>query len=99
MSIESVKSLTFYKPLPKGSPTSAHTPDGTHNDHVTCSDHAMNTKIGGEKYSCSLDNPFKAKGHKPSRTQRAHPMVREGKRKNMGEVYSALSTGLLLDLT
>ena len=81
--------------VPRGSPTSSHTSDGTHNDHVTCSDHAMNTKIGGEKYSCSLENPFKAKGHKPSRTQRAQAMVREGKRKNMGKVSSATSTGLL----
>ena len=82
-------------PVPRGSPISANIPDGTHNDHVTCSDDAMNSKIGGEKYSCSLENPFKAKGHKPSRTQRAQAMLREGKRKNMGEVCSATSTGLL----
>ena len=42
-----------------------------------------------------MENPFKAKRHKPSRTQRAQAVVREGTRMNMGEVSSAFSTGLL----
>ena len=82
-------------PLSQGQPVCSQTPDGTHSDHVTFSGKAINTQKIVETCSCSLENPFKAKRCKPSRTQRAQAMVREGKRKNVGEVCSAISTELL----
>ena len=41
-----------------------------------------------------MENPFIIKGYKPSRTQRTQVTVKEGMKK-VGEVGSAISTGLL----
>ena len=89
-------SLTFYPPLcPRGSPICPQTPEGTHNDRVTFSDNGIKTNKCIETYRCSTENSTKAKWHKSSRAQRTQAMVREGTRKNMGEVCSAVSKGIL----
>ena len=68
-------------PLSQGQPVCSQTPDGTYSDHVTFSGNAINTKIIVETCSCSLENPFKSKRCKTSRTQKAQATVREGERK------------------
>ena len=80
--------------VPKGSPNSVQTPDGTLSDHVTSSGNGSKTNKCIETRSCSLDNPLKVKRHKPSSTWRAQAVVREGARKIMGEVGSAITSGL-----
>ena len=80
--------------MPKGSLICPQTSNGKHSDYITFSDNGIKTNKCVETQSCSLENPIKAKRYKPSGTQRPQPMVREGMRKNMGEVSSAISTGL-----
>jgi len=58
-------------PLSQGQPVCSQTPDGTHSGHVTFSGNSINTKKIVETCSCSLENPFKAKRCKSSRTQKA----------------------------
>ena len=82
-------------PTSQGGPTCAQTPDGKHNDHVTCSGNGIKPNKPEEACCCSLENPIKTKWCKPSRTWRAQAMMREGMRKNMGEVSSSTPTGLL----
>lgn len=82
-------------PLSQGQPVCSQTPDGTYSDRLTFSGNSSNTKKTVETRRCSLENPFKAKRCKPSRTQKAQAMVREGKRNNVGEACSAISTELL----
>ena len=89
-------SLTFFQPLHPRTALPAQTLDRTHSDHITCSGNDIKANKGVETCRCSMKNPFKAKGHKPSRTQRAQAMVREGTRKKVGEVSSVTSSGLLL---
>ena len=81
--------------MPEDGPTCAQTPDGKHNDHVTCSGNGIKPNKPEETRCCSLENPIKTKRCKPSRTWRAQAMMREGMRKNMGGVCSAISTGFL----
>ena len=81
-------------PMPKGSLICGQTPDEKHSDYITFSDNGIKTNKHVETHSCSLENSIKAKRCKPYRTQRTQSMVREGMRKNMGEVSSAIFTGL-----
>lgn len=76
-------------PLPEGSPTVPKALMGQ-NDHVTCSGNAIKTNECVETCSCSVENPFKAKRHKPSRAQRAQAAVRRHK-EGQGCVCSAIS--------
>ena len=84
--------LTIYNPCPNGQLKLCPNPLW---DHVTFHDNAIKTNKWVEAQSCSLENPIKAKGCKPFITERAQAMVREGMRKNMGGVCSAISTGFL----
>ena len=87
--------LTICQPLFPRQLKLCPTHDGTHNNHVTFHDNAIKTNKWVEAQSCSSENPIKAKGHEPSRTQRAQATVRERERKNAGEVCSSISTEFL----
>ena len=81
--------------MPKGSLICGQTSNGKHSDYITFSDNGIKTNKCIETYRCSTENSTKAKWHKSSRAQRTQAMVREGTRKNMGEVCSAVSKGIL----
>ena len=73
----------------KGRPSFAQTPARLHNDHVTFCGNDLKARKCMVANSCSSENPIKAKGHKPSRTQKAQPRG-EGMNKKVGEVQASL---------